>query len=198
MGESMVDDIPVLRTERLVLTIPGARGAQARVHFNRDNRRHLAPWNPASTDRDFDVAYWRLALDRHVSEFRAGTRYAFGIFDRAAGVDGPLLGYLNFSEVVRGVFLACYMGYALDERAQGRGYMTEACRAGIDYIFEQVRLHRIMANYMPRNERSAAVLQRLGFTVEGTANAYLYLAGAWQDHVLTSLTNPQPVVPAPN
>lgn len=53
-----------------------------------------------------------------------------------------------------------------------------------------------MANYMPANARSAAVLQRLGFTIEGTARDYLFLAGAWQDHVLTSLTNPRPVVPA--
>jgi ribosomal-protein-alanine N-acetyltransferase len=88
------------------------------------------------------------------------------------------------------------MGYALAATAQGKGYMTEAGRAGIDFIFSQVRLHRIMANYMPNNVRSAAVLKRLGFTIEGTARAYLYLAGKWQDHVLTSLTNPEPVVPA--
>lgn len=88
------------------------------------------------------------------------------------------------------------MGYSLAEQAQGKGIMTEACRAGIDYIFQQVGLHRIMANYMPGNARSAAVLERLGFTIEGTAKSYLYLAGAWQDHVLTSLTNPAPIVPA--
>lgn len=34
-------------------------------------------------------------------------------------------------------------------------------RAGIDFIFNHVRLHRIMANYMPANVRSAAVLARL-------------------------------------
>jgi len=90
---------------------------------------------------------------------------------------------------------ACYTGYALSESAQGKGYMTEAARAGIDFIFNRVRLHRIMANYMPNNARSAALLQQLGFSIEGSARNYLYLAGAWQDHVLTSLTNPNPIVP---
>jgi ribosomal-protein-alanine N-acetyltransferase len=188
-------DVPAIYTERLLLTIPGGRAARAWADFNRRNERHLAPWNPLMTARDFDPALWREALDRQVEHFKSGTRYAFCIFDRATGDDGPLLGYVNFSEVVRGVFLACYMGYALDEQAQGLGYMTEACRAGIDYIFNAVRLHRLMANYMPNNRRSAAVLERLGFTIEGTARAYLYLAGKWQDHVLTSLTNPEPVVP---
>ena len=145
--------------------------------------------------RDVDAGYWRERLDRQVEQFQAGTAYAFSIFDRATGADGPFLGYVNFSEVVRGVFLACYMGYALAETAQGQGFMAEACRAGIDYIFNEVRLHRIMANYMPANARSAAVLERLGFTVEGTAKDYLFLAGAWQDDVLTSLTNPRPVSP---
>lgn len=148
-------------------------------------------------ERDFDVAFWQQTLARQIDAFHKGTRYAFCIFHRDSGTEGPLLGYITFSEVVRGVFLACYMGYALAKSAQGRGYMTEAASAAMCYMFDDVGLHRIMANYMPSNTRSAAVLERLGFTIEGTARAYLYLAGAWQDHVLTSKTNPSPVVPSP-
>ena len=51
--------------------------------------------------------------------------------DRGTGIDGPLLGCVNFSEVVPGVFQACYMGYALAETARGHGYIAEACRAGV-------------------------------------------------------------------
>jgi ribosomal-protein-alanine N-acetyltransferase len=46
-----------------------------------------------------------------------------------------------------------------------------------------------MANYRPQNERSARLLERLGFTREGLAKDYLFIDGAWRDHVLTSLTN---------
>ena len=189
--------IPELLTERLLLTIPGARAAEAYVRFNRENEHHLAPWNPPMSARHFDAAAQRDVLDAQIDQFRKGVRCAFSIFERDAGDGAPLIGYVHFSEVVRGVFLACYMGYALAEDAQGRGYITEACRAAIEFIFREVRLHRIMANYMPHNARSAAVLERLGFRIEGSAEAYLYLAGAWQDHVLTSLTNPHPVVPIP-
>lgn len=189
-------DVPAISTERLLLTLPGARAAQAYVDFNRQNERHLAPWNPTMTAVHFEAAFWRERLEAQIEQFRNGTRYAFSIFPRESGPAGPLLGYVTFSEVVRGVFLACYMGYALSQTAQGHGYMTEACRAGIRYIFEEIRLHRIMANYMPSNERSARVVQRLGFTIEGMAKDYLFLAGRWQDHVLTSLTNPHPITPA--
>lgn len=190
-----MNQVPELLTERLVLAIPGPRAAEACVRFNVENREHLAPWNPQMTARDIDAQAWRETLERLVESARNGTRYSFCIFDRRSGLDGPLLGYLNFNEIVRGVFQACYMGYALAESAQGRGYMTEAARAGIEFIFDQAGLHRVMANYMPANVRSAAVLQRLGFTIEGAARDYLFLAGAWQDHVLTSLTNPNSVVP---
>jgi [ribosomal protein S5]-alanine N-acetyltransferase len=190
----MAGDVPTLTTQRLVLATPGARAADALVRFNRENQEHLAPWNPAMTARELDAAACAQWLDSHVEAARAGTRYSFLIFDGKAD-DRTLLGYLTFSEIVRGVFQACYMGYALAASAQGKGYMCEAARAGIDFVFNHVRLHRIMANYMPANGRSAAVLRRLGFTVEGHAKDYLYLAGAWQDHVLTSLTNPNPVVP---
>jgi ribosomal-protein-alanine N-acetyltransferase len=57
-------------------------------------------------------------------------------------------------------------------------------------------MNRIMANYMPNNTRSAAVLGRLGFTIEGTASAYLYLARRLARPRADVLTNPDPVVPA--
>lgn len=144
----MDSEVPVLRTQRLVMTIPGARAAEACAQFARENQAHLAPWGPASDERDFDAGFWRETLDRQIEHFCNGTRYAFCLFGAVRGANGPLLGYVNFSEIVRGVFQACYMGYALAESAQGQGYMTEACGAAIDYIFHEVRLHRIMANYM--------------------------------------------------
>jgi ribosomal-protein-alanine N-acetyltransferase len=42
---------------------------------------------------------------------------------------------------------------------------------------------------MPRNEKSAKLLKRLNFTIEGYARDYLFIDGKWEDHILTSLTN---------
>lgn len=52
-------------------------------------------------------------------------------------------------------------------------------------------MHRIMANYMPHNQRSGNLLTRLGFEREGYAKKYLLIDGTWQDHVLTALMNEQ-------
>jgi ribosomal-protein-alanine N-acetyltransferase len=68
--------------------------------------------------------------------------------------------------------------------------MTEALKPALRFMFMDMNLHRIGANYMPRNQRSGNLLRRLGFVVEGYARDYLLINGTWEDHILTSLTNP--------
>jgi ribosomal-protein-alanine N-acetyltransferase len=103
--------------------------------------------------------------------------------------DGPVIGECNFTNFIRGPFQACFLGYKIDYRLEGRGLMREALTAAIAFTFDVLRLHRIMANYLPVNERSGRLLRRLGFVVEGYARDYLLIDGEWRDHVLTSLTN---------
>jgi ribosomal-protein-alanine N-acetyltransferase len=69
--------------------------------------------------------------------------------------------------------------------------MAEALRATNEFVFREMRLHRIMANYRPENVRSGKLLERLGFVREGLAKDYLFIDGAWRDHILTALVNPR-------
>jgi len=108
---------------------------------------------------------------------------------------GAVLGVANFSNVVWGPFCACFLGYHLDARWEGRGVMCEALTAALAYVFHDLGLHRVMANHLPENVRSARLLRRLGFVPEGYARDYLFIDGAWRDHVLTALTNPRPSAP---
>lgn len=59
------------------------------------------------------------------------------------------------------------IGYWLAERYQGRGLITAAARAAMNYAFEEWRLNRIEIRCSAANERSAAVARRLGFEEEG-------------------------------
>ena len=61
------------------------------------------------------------------------------------------------------------LGYNLAFDEQGKGYMTEAVAGAVAFAFGTWRLHRVSANYMPRNTKSGAVLERCGFRVEGHA-----------------------------
>lgn len=105
---------------------------------------------------------------------------------------GEIVGDCNFTNIVRGPFQACHLGFSLAKRFEGQGLMREALTSAITYIFDEVGLHRIMANFRPENIRSERLLKRLGFEREGMARSYLRINGVWADHVLTSLINQIP------
>ena len=92
----------------------------------------------------------------------------------------------SFSNITYGVFQACNLGYSVSEKEQGKGLMFEMLNSSINYVSNKYGLHRIMANYMPINNRSENLLLKLGFKKEGLAISYLKIAGEWQYHVLTS------------
>lgn len=154
--------------------------------FYQRNQRHLAPWSPIRTTDYFSTEQIRRRLEIQASAFEAGLAVHMALLTP----DGEqMIGACNFSGIIRGAFQACYLGYHIDEAHQGKGLMQEALEAAIAYMFDTQNLHRIMANYIPGNERSARLLERLGFEREGYAKAYLNIAGRWQDHVLTARVN---------
>jgi ribosomal-protein-alanine N-acetyltransferase len=181
--------LPVLTTERLLLRVPTERDAGAMTSFVVDNREHFAPWDPLREDDYYNAPFWKLALATGVARVRDGTQIQFAIYEQGSA-NSNVVGQITLSGITRGVFQAAYLGYGLDHRHTGKGYMGEALRAAIDYCFDELNLHRIMANTMPSNERSRRVLETLGFEREGFAKDYLFLAGQWQDHELMALTNP--------
>jgi ribosomal-protein-alanine N-acetyltransferase len=102
--------------------------------------------------------------------------------------DGDLVGVVNVSEIVRGAFRSGYLGYYAFAPHGGRGYMTEALDLLIAQSFRTHRLHRLEANIQPGNARSIALVQRLGFRLEGFSPRYLKIAGRWRDHERWALT----------
>jgi putative acetyltransferase len=84
------------------------------------------------------------------------------------------------------------LGYWLDEAQWGKGYMTEAVKAVLNYGFGTLKLSLITANCYPHNERSQQVLKRQGFVHEGTLHqAEVTYDGHVYDHQCYYLTNPE-------
>lgn len=158
------------------------------VRFRIENRRHLESWEPSRGPEFFTEPWWQMQLRSNLKQFRQGVSVCFSLLDQD---DSEILGVCNYTNIIRGTFQACHLGYALAEKAQGQGLMFEALSETNRYMFEDAGLHRIMANYMPRNQRSGDLLRRLGFVREGEAEKLLKINGRWEDHILTSLINPR-------
>jgi ribosomal-protein-alanine N-acetyltransferase len=177
---------PVLKTERLVLRLAVPDDVPEILSFYGRNDEFFRATDPARPQGFDTERFWLEQVEKSLTEFYRDTSVRLLLFDARSRV----LGTAYFTQIFRGPFHACYLGYGLDQAEQGKGLMTEALTAAIAYMFDELGLHRIMANYMPHNAKSAAVLKRLGFVIEGQARDYLRINGAWRDHVLTSLINP--------
>ncbi|HEX9937246.1 MAG TPA: GNAT family N-acetyltransferase [Longimicrobium sp.] len=184
----MVSTPPVIETERLILRMAEIGDAPEIVRYFAHNREHLAGSRPRMTGEFFTEDFWRAQSHAALSEFRTDRSLRLFMFERPGS--HRVIGNVNFVQFQRGAAHYCTLGYGIDREREGRGLMHEALLAGIRHVFGTLNMHRIQANYVPWNRRSGALLRRLGFTVEGYARDYLYLDGAWQDHILTSLTNP--------
>jgi ribosomal-protein-alanine N-acetyltransferase len=187
--------LPEIATERLVLRLARPGMEVPLAQFLADNfHGHLDRWSPPVGAGFFTEAFWREKLRLGVEEFHMDRTVRLVLQPRVASalppLEGPIVGTCNYTNIVRGPFQACHLGYQIARGEEGKGLMHEALRAGNAYIFEERRLHRIMANYRPENHRSARLLERLGFRREGLAPGYLFIDGEWRDHVLTALANP--------
>lgn len=179
--------LPHLTTARTRLTVLPPERADLMLDYYLRNRRHLAPWEPRRDPEFYTLACWFTRLRESYAQFFAGQAVNLVALD---GSGERVIATCNFTNIVHGMFQACHLGYSIDEAHQGQGLMQEVVQGGIDYLFGELGLHRIMASHMPANLRSAALLARLGFEREGYARDYLMINGRWEDHVLTALLNP--------
>lgn len=177
---------PCLKTDRLVLRMGEECDIPAILHYLRANQERLAPLEPERPLDFYTAGYWQDYLNKARTEFTQGTALRLWIHPRQ---NQEVIGIINFSQIFRGPFQACYLGYSLDQHWEGKGVMFEALQCALDFVFQRLGLHRVMANYVTDNERSGRLLDRLGFRIEGRAPDYLQIGGQWRDHVLTALTS---------
>lgn len=117
--------------------------------------------------------FWQQQVEENLKEFQSDRSLKLFIFKKGHSIE--IIGQANFNNFVRGAGQFCYLGYSLAEIEQGKGYMPEALQAAINYVFKELNMHRVMANYIPQNRRSGNVLKKLGFVVEGYAREYLLM-----------------------
>lgn len=108
--------------------------------------------------------------------------------------DDELAGHIEFFRPVS-YWDAFELSYQLyDERLAGRGYMTEAVRLLVDYLFATKKEHRIHLVIVPGNAASQRIAEKCGFVLEGTVRGAFFNDGWNQDVALYSLlrTDPRP------
>ena len=177
----------ILHTSRLLLQSPVRTMDRQVLDYMLRNREFLREWDPARLPDFYTLEMQRELIEGDLEQTEFGQLAKFWIYKREEL--WPIIGSISLSNIVRGAFQSCHLGYRLDRDEVNKGYMTEALERVIRYAFEELRLHRIEANIMPRNAASLKVVEKAGFVSEGLARKYLRINGKWEDHIHMVLLN---------
>jgi ribosomal-protein-serine acetyltransferase len=144
-----------------------------------ENRSHLARWLPWARGQSLEdtLEFVRSTLTQAAE--RNG-------FQAAILEGGRIVGVVGF-HAVDWQHRSTSIGYWLAEGAQGTGTMTHAVRAMVDQALATWRLNRVEIRADVANERSRALLRRLGFRYEGTARQASRIGGTFHDDAVYSM-----------
>lgn len=148
-----------LQTERLTLRFLHASDTQAlyTIHSDPVVMRYFS--GPAWTDPAQGDAVIARALDGYSD----GSSMELALVLRETG---KLIGTIK-PHAFHAQNRRCEIGYALASAHWGQGYLSEAMRVTLDYLFKEMNMNRIEADIDPRNLASAKLLERMGFQKEG-------------------------------
>lgn len=166
---------PTLETPRLRLrpfVAADASGVTQAVSDERVARQTLLP-------HPYSLGAAEAFIGRCAMEWGAGKAATWAITRRD---DAVLIGAIAV-RIVR-AHRTGDLGYWLAVPAWGQGFMTEAIEIVADHAFGSLDLHRLEARCFPDNPASARVLEKCGFTREGTLRGTLWKENAPRDVLL--------------
>ncbi len=150
------------------------------LDFHIRNKEHFLPWEDKKPDDYYTYFYHMQMVKSEKAAIKRGDELDFWIFRLT---DGKLIGKVVLFSISFGNVSSAVLGYKLDSQAQKCGYMHEAINAVICFAFNELNLHRLEINIIPRNERSIKVAEAAGFSLEGKSEKFMRINGVWEDHL---------------
>ena len=167
-----------LKGKRITLKSFTPDCAEELLNYYSRNKEHLGYYEPTRDNSFYTIEAQRDILLESYKNLMSGTGIDLGIYK-----DDILIGKIKISNIVYGVFKSGIVGYSIDKEYQGRGYMQEALKLVLKYSEEELELHRLEASVLIDNDKSKSVLMKCGFKEIGLNERYLFINGAWRDHI---------------
>jgi [ribosomal protein S5]-alanine N-acetyltransferase len=177
--DDLLRDLPVLETNRLLLRKITIGDAPDIFEYASDPEvPTYMPWEPhRSIQETYDY------LERVMERYRQRNPGPWAIVHRR---DAKMIGTCSFGSWEREHHWA-EIGYVLNRRYWGQGYMSEAVRAIVDFGFRELGLNRIQARCDVLNIGSARVMEKVGMSFEGVLRQQLFEKGSYRDMKMYSI-----------
>ena len=168
-----------LDTDNLRLAVLRKSEAARVAEYLQNNRDFHKQFSQTHTDDYFTVSTQKKYLAYDCNSFLEGSLVPLWITLKD---DNKIIGRVSFFNFAYGGMMSCACGYHLDKDHTGKGYMTEALKSAMAFVFDEYKMHRIEAFIVPENEPSLNLVKRVGFHYEGKRNSYMHINGRYRDH----------------
>lgn len=149
------------------------------------SREHLTRWEPVWRSGDLSLDAFRTRLRMYERVHRLGAGLSLLIFDRRRDA---LVGGVTLSDIRRHAAQSATIGYWVGVNHLRQGLGSAAVGRVLEHAFGEMQLNRIEAACQSGNTPSRRLLVKCGFFEEGFARDYLFINGAWRDHILFAAT----------
>jgi ribosomal-protein-alanine N-acetyltransferase len=180
-----VAKLPALANGDVVLRPAALSDYSSWRRLRDDSRAHLTRWEPDWRDDEASFAGFKTRLRFQERQHRTGAGLFLFVLLRATD---ELIGGVSLCDMQRHSARSATLGYWIGAPYLRRGYGLMSVNAVLRHAFATLRLNRVEAACQPGNVASRALLAKAGFREEGLARDYLFINGAWRDHVLFALT----------
>ena len=122
-------------------------------------------------------------LDKYISSYENDDYYRWAIIEKTTGECIGQIAYFlvdnhhHFAEIE----------YCIGSAFQCKGFATEATKAVIAYGFDKMNLHKVQICTKTINLPSKRVIEKCGFTYEGTLRDYFYMNGEYVGRLYFSI-----------
>ena len=168
-----------LDTDNLRLAVLRKSEAARVTEYLQNNRDFHKQFSQTHTDDYFTVSTQKKYLAYDCNSFLEGSLVPLWITLKD---DNKIIGRVSFFNFAYGGMMSCACGYHLDKDHTGKGYMTEALKSAMAFVFDEYKMHRIEAFIVPENESSLNLVKRVGFHYEGKRMSYMHINGRYRDH----------------
>ena len=140
-------------------------------------------WAPASVEEA--VRFVEEDICHEINQ--PDTWFQFGIFLRE---DQTLIGDLGI-HFLPDLSDEAEIGVTVAPGYQSKGFASEAVSRVLEFLFHTLHKNKVTASVDPENRKSMALMERIGFKLEGIHKKTILFRGEWTDDAVFSLTRKQ-------
>lgn len=177
----------VKKGDKISLVILEQREASLAAALEARNADHFAAYDVTAPILS-QTSFWENELLMNEKNIQEGKSFLFHVVETKSAMQVPI-GFVYISGIRRGQRQTASLSFGVDAVYQGRGIMKEALTLAVNYGFNELKLHKIYAQYHTKNERSKILLERLCFIYEGRLLKELLVRNQWEDLIQVAIFN---------